>query len=270
MRDRRIRSSVKVLVVAAAHVGFALSAGASAEELVALHGRWMTRTEAAADRTPAPVFAGPNWGTADTSPYTVGSCEAGSRDNTLTYEVIGCGILRPIPGVPSTGVGLPFHLPNGALITSVTMNYYDDLVASDPSVAVYSIGPKGNHYLVTDLSPGDFSAGDNSVTVIVDPPVQVDNTQSYTVEAVFHRSGDNYNGVYNVQFNYRLQVSPAPAVASFSDVPTSHPFFRYVEALAAAGITGGCGTGIYCPDQAVTRGQMAVFLSIALGLHFPH
>jgi hypothetical protein len=26
----------------------------------------------------------------------------------------------------------------------------------------------------------------------------------------------------------------------------------------------------YCPDQPVTRGQMAVFLAKALGLHFPN
>jgi hypothetical protein len=66
-----------------------------------------------------------------------------------------------------------------------------------------------------------------------------------------------------------LQVSPAPATASFpNDVPTSHPYFRFVEALKASGITGGCGTGSYCPDAAVTRGQMAVFLATALGLNW--
>lgn len=33
-----------------------------------------------------------------------------------------------------------------------------------------------------------------------------------------------------------------------------------IEAIAAAGITFGCGSDLYCPDQAVTRGQMAAFL----------
>ncbi len=68
-------------------------------------------------------------------------------------------------------------------------------------------------------------------------------------------------------FWYR-QVSPSPTTATFSDVPTSHPAFRYVEALAASGIVQGCGNGKYCPGQYVTRGQMAVYLSIALGLHW--
>ena len=60
------------------------------------------------------------------------------------------------------------------------------------------------------------------------------------------------------------------AVATFSDVPTTHPFFPFIEALVAAGITGGCNVSppMYCPDQVVTRGQMAKFLSIALGLHW--
>jgi hypothetical protein len=65
------------------------------------------------------------------------------------------------------------------------------------------------------------------------------------------------------------QVSPAPATATFADVPTGHPFFQFVEALNASGITGGCGGGNYCPNNPVTRGQMAVFLSKALGLSWP-
>jgi hypothetical protein len=51
-------------------------------------------------------------------------------------------------------------------------------------------------------------------------------------------------------------------------VPTSHAQFRFVEALAASGITGGCGGGDFCPNNPVTRGQMAVFLATALGLHY--
>ncbi len=75
-------------------------------------------------------------------------------------------------------------------------------------------------------------------------------------------------GLAGMVVGYQLQVSPAPAVATFLDVPTSNPFFQYVEALAASGITGGCGGGNYCPSNPVTRGQMAVFLAKALGLQF--
>lgn len=74
----------------------------------------------------------------------------------------------------------------------------------------------------------------------------------------------------NAQVYYRRIVAPAPANAAFNDVPTSHPFFQFVEALRASGITGGCGNDNYCPDNPVTRGQMAVFLAKALGLHWPN
>ena len=33
-----------------------------------------------------------------------------------------------------------------------------------------------------------------------------------------------------------------------------------INALAKAGITGGCGTRRYCPTASVTREQMALFL----------
>ncbi len=73
---------------------------------------------------------------------------------------------------------------------------------------------------------------------------------------------------WGVAVNWVRTISPAPAAATFSDVPTDHWAFRFVEALAGSGITAGCGGGNYCPDDPVTRGQMAVYLATALGLHW--
>jgi hypothetical protein len=53
---------------------------------------------------------------------------------------------------------------------------------------------------------------------------------------------------------------PACTTASFTDVPCSSPFAPWVQELVARGITAGCGGGLYCPTDPVTRGQMAVFL----------
>ncbi len=60
----------------------------------------------------------------------------------------------------------------------------------------------------------------------------------------------------------------APATATFDDVPSDSTLFPFVEALVASGITAGCGNGNYCPGAPLTRGQMAVFLAKALGLHW--
>jgi hypothetical protein len=54
---------------------------------------------------------------------------------------------------------------------------------------------------------------------------------------------------------------PPPATGMFSDVPAADPFAKWIEQLAREGVTGGCGSGKFCPQTAVTRGQMAVFLS---------
>jgi len=47
---------------------------------------------------------------------------------------------------------------------------------------------------------------------------------------------------------------------TFTDVPPSNPFFDFVETLSRDDISQGCGGGKFCPDDGVTRAQMAVFL----------
>lgn len=54
--------------------------------------------------------------------------------------------------------------------------------------------------------------------------------------------------------------------AGFTDVPAANPHIADIDAIAAAGITLGCGTGLYCPSDSVRRDQMASFLRRALGL----
>lgn len=56
-----------------------------------------------------------------------------------------------------------------------------------------------------------------------------------------------------VQIQWKRQVSPPPDMATFADAPTSHPFFQFVEVLAASGITAGCGGGNFCPDAPLMR-----------------
>jgi hypothetical protein len=62
--------------------------------------------------------------------------------------------------------------------------------------------------------------------------------------------------------------SPPPCTTpTFGDVPCSSPYAKWIYELVARGITGGCGTGSYCPTAAVTRGQMSVFLVTTFGLN---
>ena len=59
---------------------------------------------------------------------------------------------------------------------------------------------------------------------------------------------------------------PPPCTGNvFDDVPcTGGPFDPWIEELNALDVTGGCGDFDYCPNNTVTRQQMAVFLLKAL------
>lgn len=60
-------------------------------------------------------------------------------------------------------------------------------------------------------------------------------------------------------------ASLPPGSDAFSD-DDGNPFEADIDALAAAGITLGCGPGRFCPHGAVTRAEMAVFLVRLLDL----
>jgi hypothetical protein len=67
-----------------------------------------------------------------------------------------------------------------------------------------------------------------------------------------------------------LDISSPPGTPTFADVGTGYWAYAYIEAFAAAGITTGCGGSppLFCPEQTVTRAEMAVFLCRALSLDF--
>ena len=47
---------------------------------------------------------------------------------------------------------------------------------------------------------------------------------------------------------------------SFTDVPSSQPFYGKIETLLHNGITAGCTPTAYCPGSTVTRSQMSLFV----------
>jgi S-layer homology domain len=179
----------------------------------------------------------------------------------------------------------PGAVPNGADLEQIS--FY---VRDDDAGANLNFGGRLCRTWVDAIDGGDIDGdcpflvstfGAPGQTVIGgDPDLQVryqydvdgdgvEEVVSYILWAAFPDVTSGDIRLHAARLLYRRQVSPAPAVATFSDVPTSHPFFQFIEALSVSGITAGCGTGIYCPDAPLTRGQMAVFLAKALGLHWP-
>jgi hypothetical protein len=181
-----------------------------------------------------------------------------------------CAAVGPT-GVCAWTAGVP--LPTGAQIRGVEISACDSDNAGEVRFNMLR-SPKapGAATLIVPFLGTGLAATPGCTTFVytLPQPVTVQN-DVHAYYAVFNSTPGTNLEWTQYRVRYRLQVSPAPLSATFpNDVPTTHPFFRFIEALAAAGITGGCGTGSYCPDNAVTRGEMAVFLAAALGLHFPN
>ena len=165
----------------------------------------------------------------------------------------------------------PVMLPAGAIIEAIEFEACDNDPAAHLVATLVHLAQLETSTVLLGSVATVTGAGCAVSTLAIVPAHVVNNDTGTYVMQVF-TNGDTLDTRFQaVRLVYRLQVSPAPANATFpGDVPTNHPFFRFVEALAASGITGGCGANSFCPDSPVTRGQMAVFLATALGLHFPN
>jgi large repetitive protein len=81
----------------------------------------------------------------------------------------------------------------------------------------------------------------------------------------FTAAGPNvYFAANDATAGFELWALPRTALSRFADVPPGHWAWPFVEALAAAGISAGCGGGDFCPAAQVSRAQMAVFLVTAV------
>jgi hypothetical protein len=214
----------------------------------------------------------------------------GSGDQLL---VIGAAEFRPfmdgctssLPGdgylISDCGLCAPMSLPNGAEITMMCLYAYDPDALSFASAGLQAVKmPAGGQTPGVVGLPGtdvqaDFDIGygavcsgplDFVVHDIGDVDGGGDRNLSYRVYA-----GTVLNGrLGGVRITWHRTVSPDPGTSSFNDVPAGSLYSRFIEAVKAAGITSGCEASppLYCPDRPITRAEMAVFLSIALGLHW--
>jgi hypothetical protein len=72
-------------------------------------------------------------------------------------------------------------------------------------------------------------------------------------------------GVYTVSNDAGSAQYEVAAGVTFTDTCTNG-FRTEITWLSALGITSGCAAGLFCPDDALTRAQMATFLATALKL----
>jgi len=217
----------------------------------------------------------PDYGTTNLSYVQIPGVAFIPQSSSGVTAVAGNGLsgqtLRLVGGSGATYFSAPVQVPSGALLKSLDLNACDNTgTGGDVTLNLVAADALGN---VAAASATLSTAGTGCQTLTEDLSglaLAVDNhAHHYWLVATMTNAGAGpIVGLAGAVVGYQLQVSPAPGTPTFLDVPTNHPFFQFIEALAASGITGGCGGGNYCPDNPVTRGQMAVFLAKALGLQF--
>jgi hypothetical protein len=200
----------------------------------------------------APHFSATTSATAPLLRWTVGGFY------TVPATTVYLAQLDLEPGVLVPGIAClcdDGHATNDIAFTLVRSDVtIDPDTATDTALAAASSSGTPNIGLVL-LDPTDFT-----FTTLQGSTIQI-----YTLGAAL-TPGTSLAGCW---VYYTRQVAPGPATATFTDVPTSSPYFKFVEALYASGVVAGCTATTYCPTATVTRGQMAVFLAASLGMGYP-
>ena len=225
----------------------------------------LTASLGAQSRTPQ------NFGTTDYTVTTISGIGFVPGRNDIVYSTTGS--LGRFVNASATQVQFfsALDLPAGAVIDFIGFNNNND---GTPNVMAVHLFERDDTGTLTPLFSLDNTPHSSWVTDINPAPLGIlwpgslGTGLTLTLEIEIAPSA-NTQFFGQVEVWWKRSVSPAPLTPTFGDVPASHPFFQYIEALAASGITGGCGGGNYCPNNNVTRGQMAVFLAKALGLHWP-
>ncbi len=188
-------------------------------------------------------------------------------DSATTYEWASNNYVYPTAS--GTWFGAPLTLPAGASLHGVRFFYYDNS-SSDIRFLIEKytgVETPATAHLLDGYSSG--TPGYTSKLFTLDPYETIfygsstPDVASYVIWVSLPNSSTMFR---SARIFYKLEIPAAPSTATFTDVPTTSPYFQYVEAIRDAGIANGYGDGRYGPDDYVTRGQMAIFISRAVGM----
>jgi hypothetical protein len=180
---------------------------------------------------------------------------AGGTNVTIAGTDFEDGAVVTVGGQPATNVVVSNFNQITATFPALAAGSLNDVVVTMPEgitgtlekgwVADFLDVPPANQFysFVTTLVSNAITAGIGGGLYGVDQPTLRQQM------AVFLLKG-----------KHGICYAPPACTGVFPDVPCPSTFAAWIEALAAEGITGGCGGGNYCPQNPVRRDQMAVFL----------
>jgi len=165
-----------------------------------------------------------------------GSCEIGAYEVDPTPLTVSSSVRAGVN--PTSASYVNFIVVFSEAVTGVDISDFTLTTAGVSGAAVSSVSGSGSVYTVT------VNTGTGNGTLRLDIPLSATITD--LVIGLPFTTGESYT------------ISKLPI---FSDVPFNGFANSFIERLFNAGVTGGCSVTPlnYCPDNSVTRAQMAIF-----------
>ena len=211
-------------------------------------------------------------------PVTITATDPNGSTSELSPRIVFS--INPVSGVPAGGTLVAIRgtdFADGATVTigglpatDIVIQNSTQLEARTPALPAGSLGD----VTVTNLNGTTGTLSKGWVADFLDVPLS-NSFHSFVTTLVSNGitagvGGGNYGvaastlrqqmAVFLLKAKFGICYVPPPCAGVFADVPCPSTFAPWIEALAAQGITGGCGGGAYCPQNPVRRDQMAVFL----------
>jgi hypothetical protein len=177
-----------------------------------------------------------------------------AQNSNTVLAVLNNGLsgqaLRVVGGSGIQYFSAPVQVPSGALLKSLRLDECDQSGVGNVGATLVVADSSGNVETTSTTLTSDGSGCDSLTADLTSLALTVDNNaKHYYIVASLTNAGAPLVGLAGVVVAYQLQVSPAPGAATFGDVPTNHPFFQFVEALAASGITEDAATATTAPTR---------------------
>jgi 2',3'-cyclic-nucleotide 2'-phosphodiesterase (5'-nucleotidase family) len=144
---------------------------------------------------------------------------------------------------PSTALNVNYTVTFSEPVTGVDAADFVLTASGVSGASITGVSGSGSTYTISAYS--GMSAGTLRLDVVATPSIKDLTTNSLV-------------GPYTTGQFYTLRTT------IFADVSASYWANSSINSLYNAGITTGCGGGNFCPETAVTRAQMAVFLVRAM------
>jgi hypothetical protein len=217
---------------------------------------WST---APAMNTPRRNFA------ADIDPQGARIFAAGGYDTTGTTVValndqFTCTVLAAAEALAVDTAGNGVYQPNETVVVAPTWRNTGPAPLALTGALSNHTGPAGPTYTIPDgsASYGTIAVGGTASCTATGNCYSVANTAATRPQLHWDSTADETLTPTSIAKTWTLHIGD-----SFTDVPASSGFYRFIETILHESVTGGCTTTAYCPTASTTREQMAVFVLVS-------